>query len=1093
MIFEPRNSGVDERLADVLMPGGNSKSPPADDSGVTDFRNLLLTDALPGTCFRLQFFFSPRSAADNAIATALGYSLSDLDTQLPDVTATSDTVFCAVNERRPAAAFVRQTDVKLSAGSTLTAPPTFRVSQPLPSFTAVTGRTLYFLPMAATMGFSQMRLLPQALDTIATHPDLRVRLGLGNLRGNDCMFLAGNPITGGCSVHNQGGPDPFTQEFVTVADATPHWNSASWAPHNLSAAEVAYAANNFHYFGTPLLFTADTPAIAPTMVSTIRFDLFEWDPTSSDQLRPSMQVAVSSTSSTAASPAAVFPEMVLERTPASIDILTIPPTTVVVGVPFVMQVAVYISSGSALSGINVNAQVTPATGTVLSPLEYIRDSYRIESPSQDNEPPVLISSSITALTNGYGIARFVLTFQSGSTGDRSTLTFRSAAVQSRRTQAFTLLNAVAAINASAADGGEFSFNRTGLDGVGNPNTEEARVHHRREGFPVAVPLPDLVLQPAFSTSDRRVLAIDPVWLAQSVAFRTFSTVQLEQMAQQQANLQTIADNRGVSIESLTSAATSLASNLNAAREADANASPIELLSGAAASTQLDPVQELLLRQLAEDLLSQSTGPGALSNFIQIFTSGTAPQVATPAPSRNAQVEPDYNVTVQPDGSLLVSGLSLYVRTPGHYRLQPLVGGIAGSVVGDFNIRRYNTTTPLAIAMRYLFQIAMAVFFITMGVGNSDYHKPFPTALPVAVTFIAVGFVLVFVIDYPIGDPLDIGTWWIVCFSFLLVGTLVGTAGFYCGSRVKALQPFADQRREQYFAYCRRLVRGPVHARGILQREYRLADDKGDLKLEDRMAYEAAIVSTEASERSVVFQLKEIVRSLRHGNVDAVHLPARMWGAFCISVFTTFFVAISVSRLFMDFRDTVIAADVSTAKAMYAGLGTLQTQFVVLAGDDLPGVASNWILANSDSLHYYLVSLAQAIVTASIVGQTFGIIFYVLAWISLCADFRAQVLQARRGIWQFNQKKVKIKLSMAFVGTQVSNGILTFILVSTVFGLIAVMFAWRLTSDIITWYLTTQYAVLIGILAPILFNVLLNLLIKKTIILDRTSIRHRCAH
>ena len=48
----------------------------------------------------------------------------------------------------------------------------------------------------------------------------------------------------------------------------------------------------------------------------------------------------------------------------------------------------------------------------------------------------------------------------------------------------------------------------------------------------------------------------------------------------------------------------------------------------------------------------------------------------------------------------------------------------------------------------------------------------------------------------------------------------------------------------------------------------------------------------------------------------------------------------------------------------------------------------------------------------------GILFVGASWIVLCLDFRAQVLQARRGIWQFNHSKVLVKTSLAYIGTQV---------------------------------------------------------------------------
>ena len=59
-------------------------------------------------------------------------------------------------------------------------------------------------------------------------------------------------------------------------------------------------------------------------------------------------------------------------------------------------------------------------------------------------------------------------------------------------------------------------------------------------------------------------------------------------------------------------------------------------------------------------------------------------------------------------------------------------------------------------------------------------------------------------------------------------------------------------------------------------------------------------------------------------------------------------------------------------------------------------------------------------------------------------------QARRGIWQFNEPKVAIKLATVFIGTQISNGIFVFVITSFIFALIVAIFAWQLTWDVVTY-------------------------------------------
>ena len=128
------------------------------------------------------------------------------------------------------------------------------------------------------------------------------------------------------------------------------------------------------------------------------------------------------------------------------------------------------------------------------------------------------------------------------------------------------------------------------------------------------------------------------------------------------------------------------------------------------------------------------------------------------------------------------------------------------------------------------------------------------------------------------------------------------------------------------------------------------------------------------------------------------------------------------------------------------------RYLQLVGVDIPSEATRFIDTNAYSLHDYVVSLAEALRLSSIVGSAIGISFYVIAWVVLCLDFRAQVLQARRGLWQFNVSKVTIGAALTYIGTQVSNGLLTYLVISLTVSAFTIFFAWKLTQDLLLWYL-----------------------------------------
>ena len=189
----------------------------------------------------------------------------------------------------------------------------------------------------------------------------------------------------------------------------------------------------------------------------------------------------------------------------------------------------------------------------------------------------------------------------------------------------------------------------------------------------------------------------------------------------------------------------------------------------------------------------------------------------------------------------------------------------------------------------------------------------------------------------------------------------------------------------------------------------------------------------------------------HSSAACTRLHCR-YAAFVISVFSTSFMA----RKFFLAADALVQRtqqlDDEQIQQMMSVRTTLQDSYRSLMRVDLPGVVSRFIDRNADQLHEWIISLAQALRTASVVGSALGISFYIIAWVVLCLDFRAQVLQARRGVWQFNVQKVAIGTAFTYIGTQVSNGLLTYVFVSSFFSFWIVLFAWNLTWDLLLWWL-----------------------------------------
>merc|ERR1719231_1840777 len=97
------------------------------------------------------------------------------------------------------------------------------------------------------------------------------------------------------------------------------------------------------------------------------------------------------------------------------------------------------------------------------------------------------------------------------------------------------------------------------------------------------------------------------------------------------------------------------------------------------------------------------------------------------------------------------------------------------------------------------------------------------------------------------------------------------------------------------------------------------------------------------------------------------------------------------------------------------------------------------------------------------------------------DFRVQTIRARRGIWQFNEPKIQIKVVTTFMGTMISNGMLTYILFAFLFTLVVVIITWQLTWDVILYVLRTQFALISSIVGFALINIVIKLVFTKLIV------------
>jgi len=435
----------------------------------------------------------------------------------------------------------------------------------------------------------------------------------------------------------------------------------------------------------------------------------------------------------------------------------------------------------------------------------------------------------------------------------------------------------------------------------------------------------------------------------------------------------------------------------------------------------------------------------------------------------------------------------------------MIAGVVGNVSGDIVIDRYDSRTAAAVAAQYALRIGITFVVSVMAVGNSDWHTP-AIAVPFSIAVIVgggYGIIHAFEEQNAFGRVEDIGTWWLVCLCGMLFFTLYGLLGLLpVFNKQPFFRTFPEKRKEAYFKYVKELFTEHHHKESAKLRkriktsheriENRLSntkDQKTFANLEDapearvaELLYQEKLLEALLREElSFKVQAKAVLLSFVGKDPDAFYLPIRVVAANAISIFAISFLAVVFSSTFYRFRDTVRSADISTRIAISTSLTGLQQAFLDATASDLPSEATDFLQGNGDRVHGYMVSLADALFLASVVGSSVALTIFAIVQIQLVLDFRGQVLQARRGIWQFNAPKVAIKMTTTFIGTHISNSMLIYYIFAFIFSFITVIFAWSLTWDVLLWFIRENRSTLIVLIIFAAINPIIKLIVTKIIV------------
>ena len=1052
----------------LFSPVGSARSSPADFNGEATFWYLVLLDAPPGVAFQLQFYFEPAPAEWEKQIYDYAQQVLDTTFDIEPVVSTASTVFVSKLGVRLSATSMGSDDVAL--GKPLPEVPQLRYEHDLEQF-EFNNETLWRIPHSVEIGLGGWQLVPVQSGGAAVMEPRDTAAAV--LARNRCVFAAGELFAGSCTVSED-----------TTATGVPALSilTGGKVVGGLDVTnETALQAHPWYckdYTMGPLeegMCFRKTGVATPSFVVSVSFPELIWSKALSDGAGTLQLGAVTETYD-GYGPTAKFNQMKAASQAASIVLFSEPPEQVTVGRAFLMKARVRIASGAYLTGARVEATVVPATGNTVSPASFVSEQFSgLQLPTASNAEVALDEESSTAVSDLYGICRFVVEVASGEDGAQFALVLvgASGSVSSARTRPITLRSPIAAVTSTNVSTDAVS--RRGADGVGKPGN--AFFISEEEDYPIEVALTpnggqlDLTLD---LRSDFEATAADfaPRLAASacepmSTCWRVYEQKQVDDIIRAQN-----------ATASLDAASTDLQADAGGAAAAAVNGT---ISSGATNVSGLAAGASAAFFAYLDSSISMTSAEAALPSMVSLLTSGSAPQAEVTMTS-TATLLTNYGVTVLSDTTLAFHNLTLEVRAPGKYYLQPLVAGIAAGdvhhLVGPIIIENYDSRTPEAIATERAIGILTSLIVCTLAIGASDWHNP-KYGIPVGLigTFVLL---MIFRKTHPIKGFDTIGIWYCLTFSILIAGTVQSLIGLLVGRRVPRLKPFSETRRECYFQYVADLWNRPDRSRQRLRDEQTkawnlVAPPSADL---GRLLYlEKELKELERNEFGWKTQAKELIGGVKNPAKGAFFYPARMYGTFVVSIFATGFMMKGVLRTLRALQARVKVADITTITTIYDMLTLTQRQYELRSGEDLPSLGTDWAMLNAETLHKYMLGLSDAILTASTIGCTFGFLAYFAAWVTLLIDFRAKVMQARRGIYDFNVRKTKLLFSWTYFGTQVSNGLITFILISFIVTFIALIFTWNLTMDMLKWFIREKWRWLLVFLAPILINIVTNKLCK----------------
>lgn len=184
--------------------------------------------------------------------------------------------------------------------------------------------------------------------------------------------------------------------------------------------------------------------------------------------------------------------------------------------------------------------------------------------------------------------------------------------------------------------------------------------------------------------------------------------------------------------------------------------------------------------------------------------------------------------------------------------------------------------------------------------------------------------------------------------------------------------------------------------------------------------------------------------------QAIGLPSRLSSAFLCSLFVQSLLVYNCIRFgdYVLYWSHLRAEQLTDAKtASYVAIFLYNNFTQASLVDDSTAVSD--VLAFLDDWQPRVYDFGDSFRAAAVTGCVFSLMVFFLAWLTLFLDFRASVLQIRRGMYSFEQRQIRFRHSFTFLGSAVSTNVLNFVLWYGVLFLITFLLAWNFSRGIIS--------------------------------------------